>query len=72
MHAVASQTSQYDFDFRLEIDPVFTVKSVSAFGDTVAVGNRGYRSARITRCGGTEIYSTPLYRSNHWPKVDHI
>ena len=35
--AVARQKSKYEFDFQLDIDPVFPVKNVEAFGDQVEV-----------------------------------
>ena len=35
--AVAKQAAKYEFDFQLEIQPVFPVKNVGAFGDQVEV-----------------------------------
>ena len=35
--AVAIQKSKFDFDFLLEVDPVFSVKSISAFEDRAEV-----------------------------------
>ena len=36
--AIAKQASKYEFDFQLDIHPVFPVKDVDAFGDQIEVG----------------------------------
>jgi len=47
--AIAKQASKYEFDFQLDIDPVFPVKNVGAFGDQVEVGfSSGASSKQIT------------------------
>ena len=33
--AIAKQLAKYEFDFQLEIQPVFPVKNVGAFGDPI-------------------------------------